>query len=45
MTGRDTVSLRRSRLSAPTIRCLMLLKHHLCLKREAVIAGLKGLTA
>jgi hypothetical protein len=42
-SGRDTISLRHSRLSAPTIRCLMLLKHHLRLKREAAIAELKGL--
>jgi hypothetical protein len=42
--GRDTISVRHSRLSASSISCLMLLKHHLCLKREAAIAELKELT-
>jgi hypothetical protein len=43
--GRDTIGLRRAHLSAPTIRCLMLLKHNLRLKREAAIAELKELTS
>jgi hypothetical protein len=42
--GRDTVSICRSRLSASTIRILMLLKHHLRIKREAAIAELTDLT-
>jgi hypothetical protein len=42
--GRDTISIRRSSLSASTISCLMLLKHHLRLKREAAISELKELT-
>lgn len=33
--GRDTISLRRSRLKPATIRTLMLVKHHLRLKRKA----------
>ncbi|KAJ7193248.1 hypothetical protein GGX14DRAFT_379406, partial [Mycena pura] len=32
--GRDTISLRRARLNAETIRTLMLVKHHLRLKRK-----------
>ncbi|KAJ7197662.1 hypothetical protein GGX14DRAFT_374888, partial [Mycena pura] len=32
--GRDTIALRRTRLSADTIRTLMLVKHHLKLKRK-----------
>jgi hypothetical protein len=39
----DTISIRRSRLSESTISCLMLLKHHLRLKREAAISELKEL--
>jgi hypothetical protein len=42
--GRDTIGIRRSRLSASTIRILMLLKHQLRLKREAAIAELTDLT-
>jgi hypothetical protein len=43
--GRDTISIRRSRLTADTIRILMLVKHHLRLKREAAIAKLQNLTS
>jgi hypothetical protein len=39
--GRDIISIRRSRLSASTISCLMLSKHHLRLKRESAISELK----
>jgi hypothetical protein len=34
--GRDTISLRRSRLKPETIWTLMVLKHHLCLKRKTL---------
>jgi hypothetical protein len=34
--GRDTISLRRSRLKPETIRTLMVLKHHLRLKRKTL---------
>ncbi|KAF5342758.1 hypothetical protein D9758_017038 [Tetrapyrgos nigripes] len=35
-SGRDTISIRRSRLHADTIRVLMVVKHHLHLKRNTV---------
>jgi hypothetical protein len=34
--GRDTISLRRSRLKPETIRTLMVLKHHLRLKPKTL---------
>ncbi|KAJ7889674.1 hypothetical protein B0H13DRAFT_1626660 [Mycena leptocephala] len=34
--GRDTISLRRARLKPETIRTLMLVKHHLRLKRKSL---------
>lgn len=34
--GRDTISLRHSRLKPETIRTLMLLKHHLRLRRKSL---------
>ena len=41
--GRDTISIRRARLSASMIRTLTLLKHQLRLKRERAIAELNDL--
>ena len=41
--GRDTISIRQSRLTADTIRILMLVKHHLWLKCKAAIAELQDL--
>jgi hypothetical protein len=35
-SGRDTLSLRRSRLSAETISTLMIVKQHLKLARTAI---------
>ncbi|KAJ7078225.1 hypothetical protein C8R43DRAFT_910419, partial [Mycena crocata] len=41
--GRDTISLRRSRLQPETIRTLMLVKHHLRLKRMKLEGTLKSM--
>ena len=41
--GRDTISIRRARLSASLIRTLMFLKHELRLKCERAIVELNDL--